>query len=38
MGKQLSTLPTVLQGTLVEHDVELGSEEKASLEGVKRWL
>ena len=36
--KQLRTLPTLLQGKLVEYFVELSSEEKSSLEGVKAAL
>ena len=36
--KQLRTLPTLLRGKLVEYFVELGSEEKSSLEGVKAVL
>ena len=36
--KQLRTLPTLLRGKLVEYFVELSSEEKSSLEGVKAAL
>ena len=36
--KQLRTLPTLLRSKLVEYFVELSSEEKSSLEGVKAAL
>ena len=36
--KQLRTLPTLLRGKLVEYYMELSSEEKSSLEGVKAAL